>query len=108
MTDVKNSVILQVSSLIEVDDIALEFADEYYDNVADMAVKSSTGARSLKSIVENSIVNIMFRIKDLKDMGVKTVKFNHYPSSRDKYPVLVLDGREEIDANYKVYRQIDE
>lgn len=108
LTDVKNSVILQVSSLIEVDDIALEFADEYYDNVADMAVKSSTGARSLKSIVENSIVNIMFRIKDLKDMGVKTVKFNHYPSSRDKYPVLVLDGREEIDANYKVYRQIDE
>ena len=108
LTNVKNSVILQVSSLMEVDDIALEFADEYYDNVADMAVKSSTGARSLKSIVENSIINIMFRIKELKDIGVKTVKFNHYPSSKDKFPVLVFDGKEEIDANYKVYRQIDE
>ena len=108
LTNVKNSVILQVSSLMEVDDIALEFADEYYDNVAEMAIKSSTGARSLKSIVENSIVNIMFRIKELKDIGVTKVKFNHYPSSKDKFPVLVFDGREEIDANYKVYRQIDE
>ena len=108
LTNVKNSVILQVSSLMEVDDIALEFADEYYDNVAEMALKSSTGARSLKSIVENSIVNIMFRIKELKDIGVTKVKFNHYPSSKDKFPVLVFDGREEIDANYKVYRQIDE
>jgi len=108
LTNVKNSVILQVSSLMEVDDIALEFADEYYDNVAEMALKSSTGARSLKSIVENSIVNIMFRIKELKDIGVTKVKFNHYPSSKDKFPVLVFDGREELDANYKVYRQIDE
>ena len=108
LTNVKNSVILQVSSLMEVDDIALEFADEYYDNVAEMALKSSTGARSLKSIVENSIVNIMFRIKELKDIGVTKVKFNHYPSSKDKFPVLVFDGKEEIDANYKVYRQIDE
>ena len=108
LTNVKNSVILQVSSLMEVDDIALEFADEYYDNVAEMALKSSTGARSLKSIVENSIVNFMFRIKELKDIGVTKVKFNHYPSSKDKFPVLVYDGREELDANYKVYRQIDE
>ena len=108
LTNVKNSVILQVSSLMEVDDIALEFADEYYDNVAEMAIKSSTGARSLKSIVENSIVNIMFRITELKDIGVKKVIFNHYPSSKDKFPVLVFDGKEEIDANYKIYRQIDD
>ena len=108
MTNIKNSVILQVSALMEVDDIALEFADEYYDNVAEMAIKSSTGARSLKSIVENSIINVMFRIKELKENGVKTVKFNSYPSSSEKHPVLVFDGKEEIDANYKVYRQIDE
>ncbi len=108
LTNIKNSVILQVSALMEVDDIALEFADEYYDNVAEMAIKSSTGARSLKSIVENSIINVMFRIKELKENGVKTVKFNSYPSSSEKHPVLVFDGKEEIDANYKVYRQIDE
>jgi len=107
LTNIKNSVILQVSALMEVDDITLEFADEYYDNVADMAIKSSTGARSLKSIVENSIMNIMFRIKELKENGVKTVKFNHYPTSSEKHPVLVFDGKEEIDANYKVYRQIE-
>ena len=108
LTEVKNSVILQVSSLMEIDEITLEFADQYYDDVALMADKSSTGARSLKSIVENSIMNIMYRIKDLKDLGVKTVKFNHYPSTHSKYPVLVLDGSEEVDTNYKLYRNINE
>ena len=108
LTEVKNSVILQVSSLMEIDEITLEFADQYYDDVASMADKSSTGARSLKSIVENSIMNVMYRITDLKDKGVKTVKFNHYPSTHNKHPVLILDGSEELDTNYKLYRNINE
>ena len=55
-----------------------------------MASKTKTGARGLKSIVENSLHNIMYRAPILKENGVKTVRFNKYPTKDvDTYPIFV-------------------
>ena len=70
LTDLRNNVIIQLKSLLSIDDIELIFTEKYIDTVAELGSKSKTGARSLKSLIENSIMNIMYRVKELKDKGV--------------------------------------
>jgi len=100
----KASVIPQVKKLLEFDDIELEFNDEYIDDISKMASKTKTGARGLKSIVENSLHNIMYRAPKLKENGVKTVRFNKYPTKDvDTYPIFVYtNGNEKSDKDYKI------
>ena len=55
------SIIIQVQKLMEFDEIKLEFEEQYYKDVARLARKNKIGARGLKSIIEVSLHNIMFR-----------------------------------------------
>ena len=66
------------------------------------------GARALKSLVETSILNIMFRVEEFNKNGVKSIRFDNYPYKDKGKPVLVYEGREEIDNDYKIYRGINE
>ena len=103
LTNVKNNIIIQVKSLFLMDDLELMFSDDYYDYCAEQASKQNLGARGLKSIVENSVFNIVFRSKELKTKGVKAVRFDKYPIQEN--PVLVYDDREESDTEYKLYNR---
>ena len=55
MTDLRNNIIIQLKSLLSMDDIELIFTEKYIDTVAELGSKSKTGARGLKSLVENSV-----------------------------------------------------
>jgi len=107
LTDVKNSIIMQVKSLLRLDNLEIEFSNNYYDQVSKLAIQSKMGARALKSLVENSLINIMFRIDEFNNNGVNTIRFDNYPYKGNK-PILVFNDREETDSNYKLYRGIDE
>ena len=100
----KASILPQVKQLLEYDDIELTFEKQYIKDIAKMASKRKTGARGLKSIVENSLHNIMYRAPKLKENGVKNVFFKQYPTkSVDSYPTLVYtNGNEKIDSDYKI------
>ena len=100
----KASVLPQVKKLLEFDDIELEFNEEYINDIAKMASKTKTGARGLKSIVENSLHNVMFRAPKLKENGVKAIRFNKYPTKDvDTYPIFIYtNGNEESDNDYKI------
>ena len=65
------------------------------------------GARSLKSLVENSLINIMFRIEEFNKSGVHTIRFDNYPYKENK-PILINENSEYKDKNYKLYRGVDE
>ena len=104
LTNVKNNIIIQINALLEIDDLEIEFSDQYLDDVADMASKSKTGARALKNIVENSVINLMYRVKELKERDIKFVKFDAYPSHKDKYPLLKTRNGLVRDTEYKLYR----
>ena len=59
LTEVKNSIIMQVKSLLRLDDLEIEFSNDYYDQVSKLAIQSKMGARALKSLVENlSLIHI--------------------------------------------------
>jgi ATP-dependent Clp protease ATP-binding subunit ClpX len=99
----KGSVIHQVKRLLEIDEITLEFEEQYLRDVAKIAAKKKVGARGLKSIVENSLHNIMFRAPELKKHEVQSVVFKKYPFSIDLHPTIVYtNGISEIDKDYKI------
>ncbi len=71
LTEPKNSLIRQYIKLFELDDIELSFEEDALEYIVDKAVEFKLGARGLRSICENIMIDAMFdspteNIKDLK------------------------------------------
>ena len=59
----KNSVVKQYEKLLELNGIKLSFSEESIDSIVEKAIKIDLGARSLKSIVDKVMFNVMFNIQ---------------------------------------------
>jgi len=108
LTEIKNSTLQQVKSLLRLDGIELEFGDEYLDFVSEKCHKSKIGARSIKSLIDNSVTNLMYRIEEFNNMGVKSIRLDKYPYKYENNPILITDTGEEIDTKFKLYRGIND
>ena len=108
LTDIKNSTLQQVNALLELDGIDLQFGEDYLDFIAEKCFKSKIGARSIKSLIDNSVTNLMYRIEEFNKMGVKIIKLDKYPYKNENHPVLVTEAGEEIDTKFKLYRGIND
>jgi len=64
----KNALIKQYQKLFHMDDVALEFEPEAISEIARMALQRNTGARGLRSILENLMMDIMFDIPSHEDI----------------------------------------
>ena len=62
VTEPKNALIKQYQKLLEMDDVELEFTDDALDAIVDKAIDRKTGARGLRSIIEEIMRDIMFEI----------------------------------------------
>jgi len=69
----KNSIIRQYQSSLKLDGVDLIFEDEAITAIAEKATVMKTGARGLRSIVENVMIDIMFEIPSLKGPKKVTV-----------------------------------
>ena len=65
LTEPKNAITKQYQELLSMDGVKLEFEDEALKKIAEMAIKKKTGARGLRSIIENSMQKIMFDVPDM-------------------------------------------
>ena len=102
MTSVKNSVLTQNQKLLEMDNLKLSFGNEFIRSAATLAIKRKLGARALKGVVEEPLINIMYRAPELKKQGVVEIMFDKYPVSNSHAPILKYeDGKTEIDTQYK-------
>lgn len=68
LTEPKNAIIKQYQCLLKMDDVDLEFEDEAIDLIAKEALKRKTGARALRSIVEELMLDLMYDIPTKKDL----------------------------------------
>jgi len=65
----KNALVKQYKKLFEIDNVELEFTDEALEAIADEAMKRSTGARGLRSIIEDTMKDIMFDIPSREEIA---------------------------------------
>ena len=70
LTEPKNSVIKQYEYLFELDGVKLIFEQEALKEIAKESIKRKTGARGLRSIIEELLLDVMFEIPSKK--GIKT------------------------------------
>ncbi len=64
LTKTKNSLIRQYSKLLAIDGVKLEFTKDAVEEVAQKAIEFGTGARALRSIMENIMLNVMYELPD--------------------------------------------
>ena len=62
LTEPKNALVKQYQALFELDGVALEFEPEAVEAIADKAIKRNTGARGLRSIIEETMTDAMFDV----------------------------------------------
>ena len=69
LTEPKNSLVKQYEKLFEMDGVKLTFGDGALEAVAALALERHTGARGLRSILENAMTQIMYEIPSRHDVG---------------------------------------
>ena len=84
LTIPKNSLIKQYQKLFEMEDVKLSFTKEALLSIADYSVIKKTGARGLRSILENILLNTMYKLPVLDDLeeivvNAEVVKKNREP-----------------------------
>ena len=62
LTEPKNALVKQYQKLLELDNVELEFDEEALNAIAKHAIARNTGARGLRSIIENVMLDIMYEI----------------------------------------------
>ncbi len=62
LTEPKNSLVKQYKKLFELDGVGLRFEDDALEAIADKALERKTGARGLRSIIEEIMMDVMYRV----------------------------------------------
>ena len=91
LTEPKNALVKQYQALLELDGVELEFTKEALHAIAAQAISRNTGARGLRSIIENVMRDIMFDIPSRSD--VKKVIVNEATVKNGAQPEVVLNKK---------------
>jgi len=72
----KNALLKQFRRLFELDGVDLEFSDEAVGTIADLALERGTGARGLRAIVEETLLDVMFEVPSRAEIAQVVVEAN--------------------------------
>jgi ATP-dependent Clp protease ATP-binding subunit ClpX len=97
LTQPKNALVKQYTQLFDMDKVELVFTEAALQLAAEMAIDRETGARGLRSILENSLLEIMYEIPS--NPAIRGVVVDEQVISGQAQPKLLgEDGRELSDA----------
>jgi ATP-dependent Clp protease ATP-binding subunit ClpX len=95
LTKPKNALVKQYQRLFEIEDVQLTFTDDALTAIAKRAIERKTGARGLRSIMEDILLDTMF---DLPGMdSVNEVVVNEEAVTSDANPLMIHGDREAAD-----------
>ena len=93
----KNALIRQYEKLFELEDVKLHFQDETINSIARLAMTKETGARGLRSILEELMLDVMYDIPSRKDVRECIITPGVLANHED--PLLVYKRDEFEDAD---------
>ncbi len=80
MSEPKNAILKQYQKLLALDDVELFFDDDALEAIADKALEKETGARGLRSIIEEFMLDIMYEIPKDRSIGRVTITRDYIES----------------------------
>ena len=84
----KNAILKQYQKLLELDEVKLEFTDDALRSIARKAMEKDTGARALRSIIEDFMLDIMYEIP--KDSNIGSVTITEDVVEKKRAPVITM------------------
>ncbi len=97
LVEPKNSLVKQYKKLLQFDNVELEFENEALEAIVDKAIERNTGARGLRSIVEDIMRDIMFEIPS--NPKVEKCIITKNTIEKNEAPKLVLNNNRELPKN---------
>lgn len=91
LTEPKNALIKQYKALFAFDGVKLEFEESAITAIADKAIKLGTGARGLRSIIEDAMTDIMFEAPS--DDTIRTVIIDKKCITEGKMPKVIREDK---------------
>ena len=88
----KNAILKQYQKLLELDEVKLEFNEEALEAIAEKAMERDTGARALRSIIEEFMLDIMYEIPKDDNIGRVTITREYIEGTGG--PLIQLRGHE--------------
>ena len=89
LTEPKNAILKQYQELLKMDGIDLKFAPDAIKLIAQEAIKRKTGARALRSIVEETMLNIMYEVPSREDITEFTITKEMVENRGKKFADLI-------------------
>ena len=98
LTAPKNALVKQYQRLFEMEDVNLTFTDSALVSIAKKAVERKTGARGLRSIMENILLDTMFELPGLE--SIEEVVINGEVVDDSAQPLYIYSDRaEEVESS---------
>ena len=100
LTEPKNALVKQYKKLLSLDDVNLKFTDGALKAIADLAIQRNMGARGLRTITENSIMDIMYETPSEED--IETVEVTKDVITKHAKPKVIrknTDNKEQVSVN---------
>jgi ATP-dependent Clp protease ATP-binding subunit ClpX len=94
LTEPKNAITKQYTKLFEMEGVKLKFEDEALKSIVKLAVKRKTGARSLRSIMEDVMLDIMFHLPS--QSGIKECIITKDSVLKKKQPLYIFEETKKI------------
>ena len=104
-TEPKNALVKQYKKLLEMDDVELEFNQDALEAIVDKAIERKTGARGLRSIIEDIMRDIMFEIPSTPNITKCIITKN---TVINKARPEIITGEKTINRQGKPKRKIPE
>ena len=90
----KNAILKQYKKLLALDEVDLQFDDSAYEAIAEKALKKNTGARALRAIIEEFMLDIMYQIPRDDSIG-RVIITGDYVNGKGS-PIIELRGVEPL------------
>ena len=98
LTQPKNALIKQYQRLFEIEDTKLTFTDDALEAIAEKAIKRKTGARGLRSILENTLLDTMFELPGMEEVSEVVIN-DEVITSADAKPLMIYADKQKEPAS---------
>lgn len=95
LTEPKNALVKQYKKLFELDGVDLEFMDEALQAIAEEAILRNTGARGLRAIIEDIMLEVMYEVPSRLDV-TKVVVTRDVILKKDKPLLVTVDAKRKV------------
>ncbi len=89
----KNALVKQYAKLFELEDVGLTFTEDALVAIGKKAIERKTGARGLRSIVENILLDTMFDLPDLEDVDEIVIDKDVVAGTKDPVKVIAKSSK---------------